>query len=39
MLNYGGGARLYLAPGATDMRKSFNSLSGVVRERLDEEPV
>ena len=39
MLSFGGGARIYLAAGATDMRKSFNSLSGIVRERLQQDPM
>ncbi len=39
MLTFGGGARIYLAAGVTDMRKSFNSLSGIVRERLQKDPM
>ena len=30
--------RIFLVLGATDMRKSFDTLSGVVRERLGAEP-
>jgi len=38
MLTFGGG-RIYLVAGATDMRKSFNGLSGIVRERLQADPM
>ena len=38
MLTFGG-RRIYLVAGATDMRKSFNGLSGIVRERLDADPM
>lgn len=38
MLTFGG-RRIYLAAGATDMRKSFNGLAGVVRDRLDADPM
>ncbi len=38
MLTFGGG-RIFLVTGATDMRKSFNSLAGVVRERLGADPM
>lgn len=38
MLTFGG-RRIYLAAGATDMRKSFNGLAGVVRDLLDEDPM
>ncbi len=31
--------RVFLAAGATDMRKSFNSLSGVVRAQLGANPL
>ena len=33
MLTFSGG-RIFLVAGATDMRKSFNGLAGIVRERL-----
>ncbi len=33
MLTFGGG-RLFLVAGATDMRKSFDGLAGIVREKL-----
>ena len=38
MLTFGG-RRIYVAAGATDMRKSFNGLCGVVRDRLDADPM
>lgn len=38
MLSFGGG-RIYLVAGATDMRKSFNGLAGIVRERLQSDPM
>jgi len=31
--------RIFLAAGATDMRKSFNGLSGLVRTRLSGDPL
>lgn len=31
--------RVFLAAGATDMRKSFNGLSGIVRSRLGSNPL
>jgi transposase len=31
--------RFFLSAGATDMRKSFNGLSGVVRSRLEGDPL
>jgi transposase len=37
MLTFGGG-RMFLVAGATDMRKSFNGLAGIVRERLQADP-
>jgi transposase len=30
---------MFLVAGATDMRKSFNGLSGIVRERLQADPL
>ena len=39
MLSRLGHGRIFLAAGATDMRKSFNGLSGLVRSRLDEDPL
>ena len=38
MLTFGGG-RIFLVAGATDMRKSFNGLAGIVRERLATDPM
>jgi transposase len=34
----GAATRIYVAAGATDMRKSFNGLEGLVRERLECDP-
>jgi transposase len=34
-----GKGRVFLASGATDMRKSFNGLSGVVRASLEGDPL
>jgi transposase len=31
--------RVFLLPGATDMRKSFNGLSGLVRSKLAADPL
>ncbi len=38
MFGLGPATRVYLAAGATDMRKGFDGLSGLVRERLLCEP-
>ena len=38
MLTFYGG-RIFLVTGPTDMRKSFNSLAGIVRERLQADPM
>ena len=38
MLTFSGG-RIFLVAGPTDMRKSFNGLAGVVRERLRADPM
>ena len=38
MLTFAGG-RMFLVAGATDMRKSFNGLCGIVRERLQADPL
>jgi len=37
MLSFTGG-RIFLVPGPTDMRKSYDGLSGVVRDRLGTDP-
>jgi transposase len=39
MLNGFVKGRVFLATGATDMRKSFNGLSGLVRSRLSGDPL
>ncbi len=39
MFGVGSATRIYLAVGATDMRKSFEGLSGLVREKLQEDPL
>jgi transposase len=33
------GVRVYLATGATDMRKGFDSLAALVREKLEHDPL
>ncbi|MCP3994291.1 MAG: IS66 family insertion sequence element accessory protein TnpB [bacterium] len=33
------GSRIFLVAGPTDMRKSFNTLSGIVRDRLQADPM
>jgi transposase len=39
MLTLSPRTRVYLAPGATDMRKSFDTLTGLVREALSLDPL
>jgi transposase len=39
VLTLGPSVKVYLARGTVDMRKSFDSLAGVVREILDEDPL
>ena len=39
MLNFLGPTRVYLAVGATDLRKSFDTLAGVVRNSLRLDPL
>jgi hypothetical protein len=39
MIPLGVATRVYLAAGATDPRKSFEGLSGLVRHRLKEDPL
>lgn len=39
MLNPGPATKIYLACGATDMRKSFNGLYGLVAGTLQEDPL
>ena len=38
MLTLGRGGRVFLVAGPTDMRKSFDGLSGVVRAALGDDP-
>ena len=38
MLTFGSG-RIFVVVGPTDMRKAFNGLSGIVRERLGADPM
>jgi transposase len=38
VLSFGGG-RVFLVAGPTDMRKSFNGLAGIVRDRLQADPM
>ena len=39
MFGFGPATRIYLAVGATDMRKGFEGLYGLVRDRLQCEPL
>jgi transposase len=39
MFGWGPATRIYLAAGATDMRKGFEGLYGLVRDRLASEPL
>jgi transposase len=39
MFGFGPATRIYVATGATDMRKSFNGLYGLVRDRLSCDPL
>lgn len=39
MFGFGPATRIYLAPGATDMRKGFEGLYGLARDRLQAEPL
>lgn len=38
MLSFTGSLKVYVAVEACDLRKSFNGLEGLVRERLGEDP-
>jgi transposase len=38
VIGLGAATRIYVATGATDMRKSFDGLYGLVRERLECDP-
>jgi transposase len=39
MLALGAATRIYLAPGATDMRKGFDGLFGLVRQGMELDPL
>ena len=39
MFSVGSATRIYVAAGATDMRKGFEGLFGLVRDRLDCDPL
>jgi len=39
MLSFLASTRVFLAAGATDLRKSFDTLAGVVRASLGQDPV
>jgi len=39
VFGFGGATRIYLALGATDMRKGFEGLYGLVRDRLQCSPL
>lgn len=39
MLGFGSATRVYVAIGATDMRKGFEGLFGIVRDRLLIDPL
>ena len=39
MLGVGAATKIYLAAGATDMRKGFEGLHGIVRDRLGSYPL
>jgi transposase len=39
VFGFGSATQIYLAPGATDMRKGFNGLYGLVRDRLLCDPL
>jgi transposase len=39
MLTVGGGAKIFLVAGATDMRKSYDTLAATVRQVIDKDPL
>jgi transposase len=39
MFSLGAATRVYLAVGATDMRKGFDGLHGLVRQRMEADPL
>ncbi len=38
MLSFSGGLQIFVALEPCDMRKSFNGLEGLIKERLEEDP-
>jgi transposase len=38
VFGFGAATRIYLAAGATDLRKGFDGLHGLVRDRLQSDP-
>lgn len=38
MIAHGPATRIFLAPGPTDLRRSFDGLHGLVRSQLEEDP-
>ena len=38
MLNIGHGTKIFLVTGATDMRKSYDTLAAIVKNTLEEDP-
>jgi len=38
MIVPGPARRIFLAPGSTDLRRSFDGLHGLVQSQLDEDP-
>lgn len=39
MLSFSSATKIYLACGVTDMRKSFNSLSAIVQNEIEKDPL
>lgn len=39
MLSFGAQSEIFLVAGATDMRKSYDSLAGIVRQVLSQDPL
>jgi transposase len=39
MISLSSATRIFIVTGATDMRKSFNGLYGIVAQQLDEDPL
>jgi hypothetical protein len=38
MISLSAATRIFIVPGATDMRKSFNGLYGIVQQQLAQDP-